>query len=40
MAGRMVLVKVWQLLVVRVLVVLGSVAVLATVEGLTGGGPR
>lgn len=32
--------KVWQLFVVRVLVVLVSVAVLGSLEGLLGGGPR
>jgi hypothetical protein len=32
--------KVWQLFVVRCVVILVSVAVLGTLEGLTGGGPR
>lgn len=32
--------KVWQLFVVRVAVIVGSVAVLGTLEGLIGGGPR
>lgn len=34
------LVKVWQLFVVRCTVIVVSVAVLGTLEGLLGGGPR
>lgn len=32
--------KVWQLLIIRVVVILVAVAVLGTIEGLIGGGPR
>lgn len=32
--------RVWQLFVVRVLVIVVAVAVLGTLEGLIGGGPR
>jgi hypothetical protein len=39
-ARGVVLVKVWQLFLVRCAVIVGCVAVLGTFEGLLGGGPR